>query len=52
MNDRLRPFERYKVGERCDYTRTVAEADLVDFARLSGDDNALHLDEAFMNESA
>ena len=47
MNDRLRPFASYAVGERCDYTRTVTEADLADFARLSGDDNALHLDEAF-----
>ncbi len=47
MNDRLRPFASYTVGERCDYTRTVTEADVVEFARLSGDDNALHLDEAF-----
>ena len=47
MNATLRSFESYKVGERYDYTRTVTEADVNDFARVSGDDNALHLDETF-----
>ena len=47
MNRTLRPFHSYEVGERFDYVRRVTEADLVDFARLSGDDNAIHLDEAF-----
>jgi 3-hydroxybutyryl-CoA dehydratase len=47
MNRTLRRFSSYHVGERYEYTRTVTEADVVDFARLSGDDNALHLDEAF-----
>lgn len=47
MNRTLRPWDSFRVGERFDYTRTVAAADLDDFARLSGDDNAIHLDEAF-----
>ena len=47
MNATLRPFASYFVGERHDYQRTVSEADVTDFARVSGDDNALHLDEAF-----
>lgn len=47
MNRTLRPWESYRVGERADYTRTVTAADVDDFARLSGDDNAIHLDEAF-----
>lgn len=47
MNATLRPFESFRVGDRAEYTRTVTEADVVDFARVSGDDNALHLDEAF-----
>ena len=47
MNAALRPFASYRVGERAEYTRTVTERDLADFARVSGDDNALHLDEAF-----
>ena len=47
MTGNLRSFDSYAVGERYDYTRTVTEADVQDFARVSGDDNALHLDEAF-----
>src|SRR3989338_11405198 len=47
VNAPLRPFESYRVGERTEYARTIAEQDLVDFARVSGDDNAIHLDEAF-----
>jgi 3-hydroxybutyryl-CoA dehydratase len=47
MNATLRSFPSYTVGERHDYLRTVSEDDVMDFARVSGDDNALHLDEAF-----
>lgn len=47
VNATLRPFASYRVGERYDYTRTVTAADVDDFARVSGDDNAIHLDEAF-----
>ena len=44
MNSFSGPF---RVGERVEYVRTVTEADVVEFARISGDDNAIHLDEAF-----
>lgn len=47
MNATIRPFQSFRVGERADYVRTVSEADVADFARVSGDDNAIHLDEAF-----
>jgi 3-hydroxybutyryl-CoA dehydratase len=47
VNATLRPFESFRVGDRAEYTRTVTEADVADFARVSGDDNAIHLDEAF-----
>ena len=47
MNSTIRPFESFRVGDRAEYVRTVTESDVADFARLSGDDNALHLDEAF-----
>ena len=47
MNATIRPFESYRVGEHVDYVRAVTEDDVEEFARLSGDDNALHLDEAF-----
>ena len=47
MNATVRPFSSFRVGERAEYVRTVTENDVVDFARISGDDNAIHLDEAF-----
>jgi 3-hydroxybutyryl-CoA dehydratase len=47
MNATLKPFESFRVGDRAEYVRTITESDLVDFARISGDDNAIHLDEAF-----
>ncbi len=47
MNATLRPFASFRVGEKAEYVRTVTEQDVVDFARISGDDNALHLDERF-----
>ncbi len=47
MNATLRPFQSYAVGERAEYTRTVTAADVDAFARVSGDDNAIHLDQAF-----
>ena len=47
MNANLRPFESFHVGERAQYERTVTEADVQRFAEISGDDNAIHLDEAF-----
>jgi 3-hydroxybutyryl-CoA dehydratase len=47
VNATIRAFESFRVGERYEYVRTVTEADVVDFARVSGDDNAIHLDESF-----
>jgi 3-hydroxybutyryl-CoA dehydratase len=47
VNATVRAFESFRVGDRAEYVRTVTEADVVEFARLSGDDNAIHLDEAF-----
>ena len=47
MNATIRPFESFRVGERAEYARTVTDSDVVDFARVSGDDNAIHLDDAF-----
>jgi 3-hydroxybutyryl-CoA dehydratase len=47
VNATIRPFESFRVGERAEYVRTITEADVAEFARVSGDDNAIHLDEAF-----
>jgi 3-hydroxybutyryl-CoA dehydratase len=47
VNASIRQFESFRVGERAEYVRTVTDADVVEFARISGDDNAIHLDELF-----
>jgi 3-hydroxybutyryl-CoA dehydratase len=36
-----------KVGDKATFTKTVTEKDVLAFARVTGDDQPLHLDEAF-----
>jgi 3-hydroxybutyryl-CoA dehydratase len=36
-----------QVGQAGTFTRTVTDAEVTQFAAVSGDDNALHVDEAF-----
>ena len=36
-----------KIGDKATFTKTVTDADVVAFARVSGDEQPLHLDEAF-----
>ena len=43
----IRPFESFRVGQRAEFTKTVTDADVVLMAGISGDLNALHLDEEF-----
>lgn len=40
-------FEDLSVGQSATMTRAVSEADIVAFAAVSGDNNPVHLDEAF-----
>src|SRR5271154_1339433 len=40
-------LEELEVGQTAELKRTVAEGDLVAFAAVTGDDNPLHLDEAY-----
>ena len=40
-------IEDLAVGQTASYTKTVTEADIVKFAEISGDNNPVHLDEAF-----
>ena len=40
-------IEDLSVGQTATYTKTVTEADIVKFAEISGDDNPVHLDQAF-----
>ena len=36
-----------KIGDRAEFTRTVTDADVEAFARVTGDEQALHLDDAY-----
>jgi 3-hydroxybutyryl-CoA dehydratase len=36
-----------KIGDKATFTKTVTEEDVLAFARVTGDDQPLHLDEAF-----
>lgn len=40
-------FEDLRIGQGVSMVRTVTEADVIAFAAVSGDDNPVHLDEAF-----
>ena len=40
-------FEDLSVGQSATMTRAVSEADIAAFAAVSGDNNPVHLDEAF-----
>jgi 3-hydroxybutyryl-CoA dehydratase len=40
-------LEDLKVGQSAEFTKTVAESDLVSFAEVTGDVNPVHLDEEY-----
>jgi 3-hydroxybutyryl-CoA dehydratase len=39
------------IGQRASLTRTITDAEIAAFAKLTGDDNPLHLDDAFAARS-
>lgn len=43
--------EELSVGERFEFTKTITEADVKQFAAASGDTNPLHLDEEYAEET-
>jgi len=43
-------FDELEVGQKASYTREVTDADIRAFAAVSGDNNPVHLDEAFAAE--
>ncbi len=47
MVDKFLYFEDLRIGMSAEMARIVEDQDVVTFARISGDDNPLHLDEAY-----
>lgn len=44
-------IEDLSVGQSATWTKTVTDADIVKFAEVSGDDNPVHLDQAFAEKT-
>jgi len=43
----IRERTHFNFGEEASLTRTISEADVAAYARVSGDENPIHLDEAY-----
>jgi 3-hydroxybutyryl-CoA dehydratase len=43
----ITPRNSFTIGEKASLSRTVSESDIADFARISGDVNPVHVDEAY-----
>ena len=42
---------KFKVGDSASATRTITQADIENFAELSGDRNAIHLDQEYATQT-
>ena len=42
---------KFKVGDSASVTRTITQADIENFAELSGDRNAIHLDQEYATQT-
>ena len=47
MKSEDRTFEEISVGSTAEFERTFSERDVAAFAKLSGDNNPLHMDESY-----
>ncbi len=43
----IRERTHFDIGEEASLTRTISEADVTAYARISGDENPIHLDETY-----
>lgn len=48
MNDLRVPF---KIGDTCEFTKTISESDVYGFAGITGDFSQMHTNEAFMKKT-
>ena len=51
MNDKEDNFKKWNIGDSKKLTHVIKEKDLNDFAKLTGDYNPLHMDEAYANNT-
>jgi len=48
---KIKGFSEFKVGDKAWARRTITEADLINFAGVSGDFNPIHTDEEFAKDT-
>lgn len=44
-------FEEIKIGDKASFSKTISEADIYQFAGITGDFNPLHIDEEFAKKT-
>ena len=50
MNEKL-SISDFRLGMQSSYIREITEKDILDFAKLTGDDNPIHVDKLFAEKS-
>ena len=51
MSETLHTYESLQVGDSYSFTRFISAEDVRQFAAVSGDDNPIHVDEAYVESS-
>ena len=51
MTNQLTTFDDLKVGQKASLTKTITEKDLSHFIAITGDENPLHIDESFAEQT-
>lgn len=51
MTITAKPYDQIRVGDKARYTKTISERDVTEFARITGDVNPVHVDDAFARQS-
>ncbi len=49
VNDR--PFEEINIGDKASFSKTISEADIYNFAGITGDFNPVHVNEEYAGKS-
>ena len=48
---KIRTYESIAIGDRASLVRTITESDVIDFARITGDRNPLHVDAEYAKQT-
>ena len=51
MNNHKSTIEKIKVGQSAEFLKLISEEDIKQFARLTGDNNPIHLDDEYAKKN-